>query len=163
MKHMSQPLLERGVDASVIAYSGATAVNITQRLPFIRDTTPSHVILHAADIDIRLKVSVNAVSQALDNLIHSAKQTFPMSNIVVSAVPLPNYKNNELRQRIRQISSTLRKNCENDLQLSYLDNEKVPLAGNIHISAPGRELFARNIVHHIGIQHTSLSVPRKSI
>ena len=146
-KHMAGRMQRQDIDASAVTYSSATSNFIAKRLPHIsQNEKPDAVFLHAADLDVRLNVPVEAVQREMGNLISTAKRTFPQaSKFCISSVPL--VKDKRLCNRILQVNKYLYSECMKDQKLYFINNDTLELYDQIHLTQSSRDQLARTIAH----------------
>ena len=153
VKNLAKSLKERGVDATTVAYSGATAGNIADRVPYLGqrpmryNRSPDVVYIHAADINARMQVPIQSSIEEVGYLIDSVCHHFPDVKVIMSSVPLT--KNRRLNSRIIELNNAVNHMCRENSQVCYQNNDKVDLIDGIHFSVSGREHIARAIAQRI--------------
>lgn len=149
-----------GVDSTAITYSSATCNFIADKLPAVskQNESPDAVFLHAADLDVRLNVPIEAVQREMTRLISTAKRVFPASKVFVSSVPQVQLR--DLNARINRLNKFLYAECRKDSKLYFINNDGLTIADGIHFTPHSRDQLARKIAQLVK-HESSVCLPER--
>lgn len=147
---LSQRLCTHGVTGTGYVYPGQTAEQVTRRVKSINLSahTPSAVLLHAGDIEVRNPShSVSSISKNIRSLVETVKSESPNTAIIISGLPhVPG--ENVLNRRIASVNSASSHLCHNMNNVYFVSNKTAALQRDqIHLTFAARDLIGRNIAY----------------
>ena len=104
---------------------------------------PSTIVLYAGDNDVSRGVSPETVAENFQRFVAKVHQTLPKTKIIFVAIK-PSIRRWSMVEKMRAANAMVRRQCEANPQLEYLDIDKPMLGEN---GQPRPELFIKDGLH----------------
>ena len=111
-RDMAGILCNKGSKSSGVVMPGANIDAVAEAAQRMSHTKPDFLVLLALDIDVINKAPIHHIYHSIDNLIHTTREAYKDSHIIISALPF--YKDNETNRIKCQVELYI-KNCTKPL------------------------------------------------